>query len=239
MKVSCVFGFLPPPLDKRRGVPCSHAPVTSPLLALHGSTRPKVLALHLAFNTEFVERFLREARSTARLHHPNIVTIHDVGQEGGCYYFVVLDYAHHRGLVHRDIRPANIVVETDNHVTLADFGIARATTCTPQGYSAASQAGPAAEHADDRLWANPSRHSCAGASPQTKVHCLSLALGDWGNDGDYVDGHCSGHSVGVHSEQSQNDGGIPYSHTRCRCDQYKRQIRRRGTAPAPAVIYST
>ena len=120
----------------------------------------KILAPHLVWEKEFVERFLREARAAARLKHPHIVTIHDVGQEGGWYYFVMeylegetltdlirrrgplppdevlsilrplaeaLDYAHHRGLVHRDVKPANIIVGSEGQVTLTDFGIARAT----------------------------------------------------------------------------------------------------------------
>jgi len=119
----------------------------------------KVLAPHLVWEREFVERFLREARAAARLKHPSIVTIHDVGQEGGWHYFVMeylegqtltevirqrgpllpdevfsilrplaeaLDYAHHRGLVHRDVKPANIIVDPAGQVTLTDFGIARA-----------------------------------------------------------------------------------------------------------------
>jgi len=119
----------------------------------------KVLAPHLVWEQEFVERFLREARSAARMKHPHIVTIHDVGQEGSLYYFVMeyvegrslddvirqqetfpphkalailrpladaLDYAHHRGLVHRDVKPANIIISTEGQAILTDFGIARA-----------------------------------------------------------------------------------------------------------------
>jgi len=119
----------------------------------------KVLAPHLLWQGEFVERFLREARAAARLNHPNIVTIHDVGQEGGWYYFVMeylegqtltefvqrrgplptdevirilrplagaLDYAHDRGVVHRDVKSDNILVSPSGLVTLTDFGIARA-----------------------------------------------------------------------------------------------------------------
>lgn len=118
----------------------------------------KVLAPHLVWEKEFVERFLREAKAAARLKHPGIVTIHDVGQESDWYYFVMeylqghtlteiihqqgplpsdkaisylkqmadaLDYAHQNGLVHRDIKPGNIVI-SQMRATLTDFGIARA-----------------------------------------------------------------------------------------------------------------
>jgi hypothetical protein len=123
----------------------------------------KVLASHLAWEETFVERFLREARMAAKLDHPHIVTIYDVGQQDGIYYLVMrqiegqplrdiiaregplpparaarilgqvasaLDYAHSRGVIHRDVKPGNMLVETGDRVTLTDFGVARAAEGT-------------------------------------------------------------------------------------------------------------
>ena len=121
----------------------------------------KVLREQLAADADFVQRFYTEAQHAAKLSHPNIVNIYDVGREGESYFIVMelvdgttlgemiekdgtlpepvaidfaaqicsgLAYAHRQGLLHRDVKPANILVTKDDVVKLSDFGIARAVT---------------------------------------------------------------------------------------------------------------
>ncbi|HTN23937.1 MAG TPA: protein kinase [Solirubrobacteraceae bacterium] len=121
----------------------------------------KLLAEHLADDSQFISRFRREALAAARLVHPNIVQVFDFGldEPSGRYYIVMeyirgrsgaeilreekrlgvadtlelvdgacrgLAHAHRMGVVHRDVKPGNILRSDDGAVKLADFGIAKA-----------------------------------------------------------------------------------------------------------------
>jgi serine/threonine-protein kinase len=117
----------------------------------------KILSPSLAQDTTATERFLREARISAKLHHPHIVAIYDVGLHEGVPYMSIayepggtvaqktqlhgdtkfalqiirdiasaLDYAHRQGVIHRDVKPENILLRNDGTPVLSDFGIAHA-----------------------------------------------------------------------------------------------------------------
>ena len=121
----------------------------------------KVLKEEFRENDAFVKKFKEEAQAAARLAHPNIVNVYDVGDENGIYYIVMelvegitlknyierkgsltikeatsiaiqvcagLEVAHNNHIVHRDIKPQNIIISREGKVKVTDFGIAKATT---------------------------------------------------------------------------------------------------------------
>ena len=120
----------------------------------------KVMKAEFREDTSFVAKFQKEAQAAARLSHPNVVNVFDVGEDRGLYYIVMelvegitlknyitkkgklsvkeatsiaiqvslgLQAAHNQGIIHRDVKPQNIIISTDGKVKLSDFGIAKAT----------------------------------------------------------------------------------------------------------------
>ncbi|MFD1832021.1 Stk1 family PASTA domain-containing Ser/Thr kinase [Streptomyces desertarenae] len=119
----------------------------------------KVMHPSLVGDGSFVDRFIREAKSAARLAHPNVVGVFDQGSDGG-YVYLAMEYvegctlrdvlrergalqpraaldvlepvlaalgaAHLAGLVHRDVKPENVLIGDDGRVKVADFGLVRA-----------------------------------------------------------------------------------------------------------------
>jgi eukaryotic-like serine/threonine-protein kinase len=129
----------------------------------------KVLKQEFSQDSEFIERFRAEARTTAMLNHPGIASVHDYGEtdmngEGRTAYLVMelvngeplnsvlkrtgrlslrhtldmleqtgraLQVAHAAGLVHRDVKPGNILITPTGQVKITDFGIAKAVDAAP------------------------------------------------------------------------------------------------------------
>jgi serine/threonine protein kinase len=171
--------------------------------ALNRSVAIKVLDPALSADEKAVERFRREAVTSANLEHPSIVRVYDVEQQGNLHYIAMrfvqgttlreilrdngalpldiilnivkpiaaaLHYAHQHGIIHRDVKPGNILVEPDGTVLLTDFGIARAADNTQTSLTAHGHVMGTADYlAPEQISGKP-------ASTTSDVYSLGVVL---------------------------------------------------------------
>ena len=161
-------------------------------ISLDRSVAVKVLSPYSADNASFRSRFAAEARLVARLHHPNIVDIYAAGSANGHIFFAMelisgktaqdhvfpslaevvqlgamladaLDYAHACGVVHRDVKPTNVFLESSGVPKLGDFGLA----CLVDGEMTS---------AGTRKYMAPECADGGAATPQSDQYALGATL---------------------------------------------------------------
>jgi serine/threonine protein kinase len=159
----------------------------------------KIMAPVLAANETFRDQFMKEGRIAAKLTHPHLMTVHDIGSENEIYYLASeylpagtlrermsrlspaealeiardiasgLSYAHEKGFVHRDVKPGNIMFRSNGTAVLADFGIAKAI----KSVSAATMAGNAIGTPD---YMSPEQAQASPVDGRSDLYSLGAVL---------------------------------------------------------------
>jgi serine/threonine-protein kinase len=169
-------------------------------LALDRVVALKVLNPQFSQDESFLKSFSQEAKTVARLQHPNIVTVHDFGCHEGLYYLTMqfvhgrtvkellairrpnplecgqiirqiadaLDYAHREEVIHRDVKPGNIMLCPDGKAMIMDFGVA-------SGYYAGST-GDVWVMAGSPAYMSPEQCKGHKASPRSDQYALGITL---------------------------------------------------------------
>jgi eukaryotic-like serine/threonine-protein kinase len=161
----------------------------------------KVMHADLARDEDFVDRFIGEAKSVARLSHPNIVSVFDQGRDGH-YLYLAMEYlpgrtlrdlldergwfpphealgimlpllsglaaAHAAGIVHRDVKPENVLIAPDGHLKVVDFGLARGLNVSNQTRTGVIIGTVA--------YLAPEQVTGSGADPRTDVYAAGIVL---------------------------------------------------------------
>jgi serine/threonine-protein kinase len=150
----------------------------------------------------FIDRFIREAKASARLSHPHVVGVFDQGTHGDLAYLVMeqvagrtlreilaergrlsipeaatvmsaildgLAAAHRTGLVHRDVKPENVLIGVDGSVKVADFGLARAVESVTATQTGSTVLGTVA-------YVSPEQIVTGGADTRSDVYSAGITF---------------------------------------------------------------